>query len=528
MLMIFVFNLVVSALAGSLRGPAVSNVTLLAREPPAIVKALLGFELLPSGTEKDPFIANCSAALSKKLPEMTQAYTARLVPSAIMHQCGIYRTKVHYQSKGGSIERAEYDCEAFGKMLIKAFEGDKNYKPWCDEVYVYLTTGDYTKDKKEQERLLKEQEKIRAELRELRKLYNKEYNKTSNETDFECPLPCHPNPRKHRPLTGEALNLEDELKSLQKDLGMAHSMEDDLDHLAKLDGDFSDKDADLLDSTLNELDGKVEKHDSDEDNVKQLEMEIRGLRDDITSSKHEFPKGLEEELREAKLLRYDQEVKFDDQSVDKLNKELGGMEKELGTNFSNMSVTLPHEKIPDEINCTDGTDLKQPAVVAFSAAPCCPSTCQICAHSSAFLMRTRQAKTTSNIGFQGVDLFHSLVRDFAQHPTSPAFQASCLKLASSTFETRSISLAELQRECELYAGGDVDDDDDDSIKAHCIRFAKELQIDHRDARKQKSWCQRVHGYLEGRTRTQGELPTIYHPKHHAGVCCPKGCRTCAH
>lgn len=432
--------------------------------------------------------------------------------------------------------RAEYDCKAFGAKLVKSFEGDKNYNLWCDEVYVYLTTGDYTDDPTEQDRLLKERDEIRAELRELQRLYDKKLNNSDkNQSEFECPLPCYPNPKKHRPLTGEARDLEVELKRLQKDLGMQNSLQDDLDRLAESDGDFSDKDAELLDGALDKLDEGVEKHDSDEDNVAKLEREIRALRTDITSSKHEFPKELEEELREAKLLRYGQEVNFDDQSADLLNKELVGMEKELDA--GNKTAKFLKAKIPDAINCSNSSTFDQAAVVAFTTTSCCPSDCKICGRSGAFLTRDRHVKALSGSVLQSVDLFHSLIRDFAQHKTANAFESSCVQLVGSTFQSGSLTLAELQRECELYAGGDADDDDDDSgkemsakfpnVKAHCMHFAKELEVDHTDATKKTEWCHRVHAYLEGKDRPAGELPTIYHVKHHGG-CCPSGCRTCKH
>eukprot|EP00746_Dinoflagellata_sp_MGD_P164226 gnl/MRDRNA2_/MRDRNA2_92738_c0_seq1.p1 gnl/MRDRNA2_/MRDRNA2_92738_c0~~gnl/MRDRNA2_/MRDRNA2_92738_c0_seq1.p1 ORF type:complete len:542 (+),score=121.05 gnl/MRDRNA2_/MRDRNA2_92738_c0_seq1:132-1757(+) len=530
---IVLLDVITTSLGGKLRVSSSPNAT--ARGAPALIKALLGFQLLPNGTQKEPFVTECSDAVSKRLPAMAQAYTARLVPHVIMHQCSIYVTKLHYQVKGGSIERAEYDCNAFGEKLVKAFEGDKNYKPWCDEVYVYLTTGDYTDDAKEQARLLKERNKIRAELKELKRLYAKEHNQSDyNQKEFECPLPCYPNPKKHRPLTGEARDLEVELKSLQKDLGMTNSLQDDLARLAKTDGDFDDKDAELLDGALDKLDKGVEKHDSDEDNVAKLESEIHVLRDDITSSKHEFPKELEDELREAKLLRYGEEIKFDDQSADALNRELRGMEKELGANKTD---TFLKAKIPDIINCSNITTLNQSAAVVFTTASCCPSDCKICGRSSAFLTRDRHVEAISGSVLHGVDLFHSLIRDFAQHKAGNTFEASCLQLVGSTFQSGSVTLAELQRECELYAGGDADEDDDDSgketsakfpnVKAHCMHFAEELAVDHTDATKKAGWCHRVHAYLEGKKHPAGELPTIYHVKRHGG-CCPSGCRTCKH
>merc|ERR1719171_1252254 len=127
--MLLVLTLVEVAIAGRLRAPSLPKGT--PAEVPSILRALLGFQLLPPGTQKDPFVTNCSGAVAKRLPEMTQAYTAQFVPNVILHQCDIYVTKVHYQTKGGSMERAGEDCRAFGKKLIRAFEGDKNYKPWC-------------------------------------------------------------------------------------------------------------------------------------------------------------------------------------------------------------------------------------------------------------------------------------------------------------------------------------------------------------------------------------------------------------
>merc|ERR1719265_726769 len=168
------------------------------------------------------------------------------------------------------------------------------------------------------------------------------------------------------------------------------SLEDDLQRLSEVDGDWSDEDAQLLNSTLQQLHEGIEPHDSDEDNVDKLEKEIKGLRDDITSQKHEFPKGLEEELREAQLLEGSD---FNDQNANRLTNELGGLEHEFDM-FPDAQKILKDTKNSSQ-SISNGTSGKPAAVVTFNSVRCCPMNCKICGRSSFLLARSRQAKLDS-------------------------------------------------------------------------------------------------------------------------------------
>merc|ERR1719265_468285 len=129
------------------------------------------------------------------------------------------------------------------------------------------------------------------------------------------------------------------------------------------------------------------------------------------------------------MMKQQENGKFNDKNIESLSKELGGLEKELGAG-----------SIPKSLNNTNSTKVnstkvKPAATVAFSSVPCCPGNCKICGHSGAFLTRSRKAKVVSDVTFGSVDLFHSLVREFAVHPDSVNFEASCLDHVKATLES---------------------------------------------------------------------------------------------
>jgi len=124
--------------------------------------------------ELGPFTERCVPLIEKLLPRLGNEYTKLQVPKVLLHECDVYATKTDYQVDGSSLETARGTCRISARELGEEYMGDKDYKAWCGNLHAYLTDQfNFQKHLANRDQLTAEADRIRDELAELRKQYEK-------------------------------------------------------------------------------------------------------------------------------------------------------------------------------------------------------------------------------------------------------------------------------------------------------------------------------------------------------------------
>jgi len=123
--------------------------------------------------EKVGFVENCTATVSKILPQLRKEYTARNVPGILDHECDTFRVATKFQVNGSKLETAKRQCRTCARHLGNEFMKPNktgNYTAWCDEVHDHLEReANMLNMTSDAERFRKERDDIKAELQELKR-----------------------------------------------------------------------------------------------------------------------------------------------------------------------------------------------------------------------------------------------------------------------------------------------------------------------------------------------------------------------
>merc|ERR1719409_95927 len=107
----------------------------------------------------------CTKVITNLMPVLEEEYTWKQVPSNLLHNCDVYSTKTDFKVPRMELKSAHKNCQFFAKRLGKEFQGKKDYKGWCADVYAQLlreSNADEMTDK--QKEVLKNREDVSGKV----------------------------------------------------------------------------------------------------------------------------------------------------------------------------------------------------------------------------------------------------------------------------------------------------------------------------------------------------------------------------
>lgn len=93
------------------------------------------FNQLPKTKE---FLDRCVKVIDNLMPVLEEEYTWKQVPFNLMHNCDVYSTTTDFKVPRMELKHANTNCKYFAKRLGEEFQGKKDYKGWCADVYAQL------------------------------------------------------------------------------------------------------------------------------------------------------------------------------------------------------------------------------------------------------------------------------------------------------------------------------------------------------------------------------------------------------
>eukprot|EP00746_Dinoflagellata_sp_MGD_P166957 gnl/MRDRNA2_/MRDRNA2_97214_c0_seq1.p1 gnl/MRDRNA2_/MRDRNA2_97214_c0~~gnl/MRDRNA2_/MRDRNA2_97214_c0_seq1.p1 ORF type:complete len:224 (+),score=53.49 gnl/MRDRNA2_/MRDRNA2_97214_c0_seq1:88-759(+) len=125
----------------------------------------------------DVFLERCEKIISKLMPRLQYEYTALNVPKVLLHDCDVYATKEDYKTINTDWDSARLNCRVSARKLSEEFNGDKNYRGWCEDLHallleqsnLHIQQAGLEALRKQYEDMLKKEAQIAAEVDDLKK-----------------------------------------------------------------------------------------------------------------------------------------------------------------------------------------------------------------------------------------------------------------------------------------------------------------------------------------------------------------------
>lgn len=125
----------------------------------------------------DAFLERCEKIISTLMPRLQYEYTAFNVPKVLLHDCDVYATKEDYKTDNTSWDSARCNCRYSARKLSEEFNGDKNYRGWCEDLHallleqsnLHIQQSELDALRKQYEDMLKKEAQAAAELDSLKK-----------------------------------------------------------------------------------------------------------------------------------------------------------------------------------------------------------------------------------------------------------------------------------------------------------------------------------------------------------------------